>query len=355
MKKILFWGCLLLATACTNELDFDLESAPDALLLSAQLRAEDTRHAVYASLGTGGTLAKAPDLEIWCYVNDKPVTQAVPDKLETVIPPVKPERTAYQRTIYVLDATFEPGDRVRITAEAPGWQASGQSVFPRRPKVTAVDTLSILTPNRWRPEEVTRDLQVSVSLDDPAGEDNWYMLETLLRREVVLHGPTEPDSLMQDIRYIRPNTGDDPILSDGVIISNEELFGTISVNSYNYFSDRLFAGETGRMTFKIGHSDLGASYAPSLNYDQMMRFTSADVTTILEVRVLSIGQEEYNYMKAIGIQASGFYFSNFMEPVAIPNNVSGATGFIGTLSGQSSRFVFPDMHLNWGGIMTESK
>lgn len=348
MRRLHILPFLLLACcACTNDLDFEYRQMPRELLLSSQLRSNAGTHTVFAAMGDARRIQSADGLQITCYVNGARIADAVPGEYESVSTPVYLNASVPQQSVYRFDATFAPGDRItlQVSGADGALLATGETVFTGQPELSAVDTVSIITPGRWQPDNVTREFRVDVSLRDSAGEDNWYMVEAAMLFDAVLHGPGKADLPVREEEYLRIIAGDDPILSDGVILSNEELFGTISSNQYNCFSDRLFKDATGTFSFKLDPNSVnGKNYVP-----RRMRegYNSATVRPRLEIRVEGISQLEYNYLRALGIQTMGSFFNDVVEPSSLPDNIDGASGFIGTLTTACRAFELPVIELDY--------
>ncbi len=350
MKRFLHILTVLALVSCTNKMEFVMESLPDQLLLTAQLKSSESTHAVYAAVGNNHTVKPAPELEMVCTVGGKDITltREVVSKEDGLL------REPWRK--YTFDGALAPGDVVRISARTADGQfsATTESTIPPLPTLSKVDTVTVRTKNLWQPKVESKHLRFKVSVDDPKGE-NWYMLNVLARYDITMHAEGHPDKEISDTRSPKIDSGDDPILSEGVVISNEELFGTLSTNAFHIFSDTLFEGAVGEASFKIDYNDIFNTQFLNIppaesNPDGSTKYMYDGLTlaATLDVNLYGLPLEEYNYLKAIGIRASGFFFSDFMEPIAIPDNVEGADGFIGVMSCEKISIKLPIREITFG-------
>ena len=119
---------------------------------------------------------------------------------------------------------------------------------------------------------------------------------------------------------------EDLVLTDGhLTTADDDKFGILDLavrNLGNVFTDGRF--ENGSYTLKVYTS---IPYISGINGKD---HNYLDVT----VRLLSISQSYYRYLRAMNCLNSEDYNETFMEPVIVPQNVSGGLGFVGTSSEQ---------------------
>ena len=356
MRRFIHIFAALALAACTNDLEFKMASQPEELLLSGQLKTTAQTHTIFAAVGNSNTLRHAPDLRVLCYLNGEPVwaEKWVPD-------PMLGYNSIEDR--YTFSASLKPGDTVRITASSLDgeYTAIAESVVPARPSVASVDTVTVSKPATWDPKVIKHYLKIDLTLDDPAGK-NWYMLQVRAKYHIVLHAEGHPDKEVDEERIPAIDSGEDPVLSEGVVISNEELFGTVTTNTYHIFSDAIFDGGKGETSFKLDYSELSSMMnvpVSNAEWDEdgnmLYKYDGARVDCTLDVDVYALPQDEYNYLKALGIRSSGFFFEDFMEPTAIPDNVEGATGFIGVMCGDTRSFKLPERIIEFEYTSTDKE
>lgn len=102
------------------------------------------------------------------------------------------------------------------------------------------------------------------------------------------------------------------------------LFPTIN-NKYNIFNDNTFRDSYA--TLKV-YTPLYQEYYPVEGhyYDHISRKQT------ITVRLLSITEAEYRYLKALNCLDDGDYDDALMEPISLPCNVIGGLGFVGVCS-----------------------
>ena len=121
---------------------------------------------------------------------------------------------------------------------------------------------------------------------------------------------------------------EDVILTDGhpgnYDDEENELFPTIN-NKYNIFNDNTFRDSYA--TLKV-YTPLYQEYYPVEGhyYDHISRKQT------ITVRLLSITEAEYRYLKALNCLDDGDYNDALMEPISLPCNVIGGLGFVGVCS-----------------------
>lgn len=121
---------------------------------------------------------------------------------------------------------------------------------------------------------------------------------------------------------------EDVILTDGhpgnYDDEENELFPTIN-NKYNIFNDNTFRDSYA--TLKV-YTPLYQEYYPVEGhyYDHISRKQT------ITVRLLSITEAEYRYLKALNCLDDGDYDDALMEPISLPCNVIGGLGFVGVCS-----------------------
>ena len=353
MKK--FLPILLTVMAlqgCTNDLEYKAASAPEELVVSAQLNSSDRTHTVFTYVSSGTALKPAPeDVTVTCLVNGSEAARGVREEVEINVSEGRRERDAtgdrsgeqrFFQGAFTFDLGFSPGDEVTIVAGGGGFSASGTTRFPEAPVIASVDTATVTIQRFWELDKVRKLFRVDVAVEDRPGQDDWFILEAILIQEAVLHREGKEDEPLSKTTVLKIDAGDDKILGEGIILTNEEVLGTLSSNTYNIFRDAFFKDGTGRISFTLNPEELGPNGIISLPEGAAQNYDTAYISSSLEIRVCGISQEEYNYLRALGIQAMTFYNSNFIEPMSIPDNIEGGTGFVGALSASKRAFRLPD-------------
>ena len=167
-------------------------------------------------------------------------------------------------------------------------------------------------------------MQYKITIHDRPNEKNYYRLiieENTYRissEDGIEYGPfsSYPEIINQE----------DIVLTDGhLTTTDDDKFGILDLtvrNLSNVFTDGRF--ENGSYTLKVYTS------IPYISESNRKDHFYLDVT----VRLLSISQSYYRYLRAMNCLNSEDYNETFMEPVIVPQNVSGGLGFIGASSEQ---------------------
>lgn len=149
---------------------------------------------------------------------------------------------------------------------------------------------------------------ISVLIDDPAGEENYY--EIIIYQDAVRYlwdySGTEPvpyDTIRQ--RYNTYLSSDDPVVAGGEFFDDDGTFYGRSL----IFSDETFDGRSYRVRFSYDGSG-GFSEDGSLKYLVFLR---------------SLHREQYLYIKSLQLQRDT-EGNPFAEPVPVYNNIVGGYG-----------------------------
>lgn len=188
-----------------------------------------------------------------------------------------------------------PGHTYRVRVTAPGFApAEATDVLPGVPRAT-------LSTRQLTAEARGGGLyEITVHLDDPAGEANYYALSFHHRQYV--------DGRWTGSYGSSSFRSSDPVLRDG---SLDDILVDAGLSSYDlaYFSDRAIDGKTYDLRIREGMS-------PS-------PFQQPGEQVVFFVRLRAISEAYYRYMKAAALEGDD---SPFTEPVALPSNVEGGFG-----------------------------
>lgn len=178
--------------------------------------------------------------------------------------------------------------------------------------------------------------QFKISLQDRPGEKNYYRLD--IRHDMTVYGQDfAGNDTVVHIRNTELINREDIILTDGNPTNgsddDNDLFGTYIENKYNVFADSRFTDAS--CTLKV-YTDLYNAYGSLYIYD-IIRYSRT-----ITVRLLSISEAEYRYLKALNCLESDNYEDTLMEPVIIPSNVVNGLGFVGVSSEVRTVMQLPD-------------
>lgn len=319
MKKnlsILFMLTSMLFPACENELPYMNKPQAPQLLMNAFLEAGKEENGVSLCMIDA-------DEQQTDYVSNGSITVYVNgEKTETA--QVEKIYGSFNAPNCTLKTPFRPGDHIRFeaTAEDGQYQAGCEVEIPLPIEETIrVDTLRTQLKGN---SSMMDCMQYKITIHDRPNEKNYYRLiieENTYRissEDGIEYGPfsSYPEIINQE----------DIVLTDGhLTTTDDDKFGILDLtvrNLSNVFTDGRF--ENGSYTLKVYTS------IPYISESNRKDHFYLDVT----VRLLSISQSYYRYLRAMNCLNSEDYNETFMEPVIVPQNVSGGLGFIGASSEQ---------------------
>lgn len=312
MKKqsfIYMIGMAASLLACENELPFrDKPQAPQ-LLMNAFLEAGKDENDVSLHIVDGNGTTTFSEGTITVYVNGE-----------------KTEETTVKGSPYwsrhAVKSHFRPGDRVRLEAavEEEKYRGSAEVLVPQPVEESLrVDTLR----TQLKAGDVMRDcLRYRITLHDRPGEKNYYRLviEKQIRRT------TPEGETFVEVQELDIINQEDIVLTDGhLTTSDDDEFGILDVtirNVRNVFTDSRF--QDGPYTLNV------YTYYP--DFQDWGSDRKNHIQVDVAVRLLSITEAQFRYMRAMNCLDSEDYNATFMEPVIVPQNVSGGLGFVGASS-----------------------
>lgn len=353
-----------LLISCENEIPYNSGYQEPQLIMNALLDAESTENYVYLHQGQGNNIGRLNEATLTLIVNGK-ITETpqamtpeeIIGKLEDYPAGMTPVYESILFKKFRLTTALHPGDHIRLeaTAENGKFHVSSEVTVPQPLEAIHVDTcLAYLreynTPRPYR--------QYKITLQDRPNEKNYYRLEITnnfkFRCEYKIFAkdengdliPTEDgwdwvhtvkDTLI-DYSLATLINREDIILTDGHLTSSEdeenEMFPSIE-NKYNVFSDSRFSNSSA--TLKV-YTQLSCDYYPA-EHD----YTKVYCKHTIDIRLISISEKEYRYLKALNCLDDGDYDNVLMEPVSLPSNVEGGLGFVGACSGTKYTIEFPEV------------
>lgn len=341
---IIHIGIILFSTSCENEIPYTPAHSEPQLIMNALLDAGETENYVYLNLSGIHGLSHVEEATVNLYVNGQLIEKA------EELPPLKPIGSLdmvydpnaplnnlpeiAKRKKFRITTVLAPGDDIRLeaTAENGKYHTTADVTVPYPVNPIHVDTClaSLREYNGWGTYR-----QYKVTLQDRPGEKNYYRLD--IRNDITTYG--QYDNYKDTIVYSRETeviNREDVILTDGNPSSSEDdeddFFGTYIENKYNVFTDGRFSGTT--CSLKV--------YTKLYNYDNSGLYNITRRSRSIIVRLLSISEAEFRYLKALNTLESGNYEEALMEPIIIPSNVKGGLGFVGISSETRMTMQLPD-------------
>lgn len=228
----------------------------------------------------------------------------------------------------------------RLEVQAKNKMFVSETFIPKSIPILKTDTAYIEVEKTqhyysWRQ---TRNLRLSVSIDDPSGEENYYRLlfrQKYYQRNGYGYGGQDTTYTLID-EYVHPLLSD-PVFGE-VSYENENPFDLDKiVNSFQIFDDALFNGKSKKIdvTFQylgtrnmlnVNGKTYGSSEFPFEGKDTILN--QVDLTIYLQ----SLSKEAYLYFSSRNAynSANG---DEFVEPVPVYTNIDG--GGLGIFMGIS--------------------
>lgn len=318
---------VLLAVSCKNEIPFDINENPPKLVMNAFINADSLTNYLFLNLTGRRQPTHVEDASLEVRVNGMLREKLRPMAVEATSPP--------RQCTFKLSGTFRPGDLVRIDARtADGLHhAWAEVTVPQR----MTQALQVETANASlrRHGAVQEFLCYKITLNDIPNEKNFYRLIvdkqtkwfSRFEERNLLHLENETlqgnkkilTETYHDYQYI---FREDVVLTDGHPQSDAEeengMFDNAS-NAYGVFDDSRF--ENSPYTLTVYNNPSPQRYGGIQN---ILRYT-VDVY----IRLLSITEAEYYYLKALNIIDSDVFDEVLNEPISYPSNVHGGTGIVG--------------------------
>lgn len=359
--------------ACENEIPYNPGQQNPQLIMNALLNAGQTENLVYLHLSEGNSIGRINEATLSLYVNNKQVEspQAISPEEYYGNMQNQLDKGQYEALlksmrfkIFRLTARLQPGDNIRLEATAEGgkYHVSSQVTVPRPLQSLQVDTCTALI-RQWGSMRAHR--QYRITLEDLPNEKNYYRLEIVNNKDFrcVIYTPNEDENgdyikdengdyiytitkdTVVNYRYTELINREDVILTDGHVTSSDDdenaMFPTNIENKYSIFTDNRFTNSSA--TLKV--------YTPLYddNYDilQSLNYTRCYLKQNITVRVLSLPETYYRYLKALNCMDDEDYDEALMEPISLPSNVEGGLGFVGISSEIQYTIDMPDKKWGW--------
>ena len=359
--------------ACENEIPYNPGEQNPQLIMNALLNAGQTENLVYLHLSEGNSIGRINEATLSLYVNDKQVEspQAISPEEYYGNMQNQIDKGQYEALlknmrfkIFRLTARFQPGDNIRLEATAEGrkYHVSSQVTVPRPIQSLRVDTCTALI-RQWGSMRAHR--QYRITLEDLPNEKNYYRLEIVNNKDFrcVIYMPSEDENgdyikdengnfiytitkdTVVNYRYTELIIREDVILTDGHVTSSDDdenaMFPTNIENKYSIFTDNRFTNSSA--TLKV--------YTPLYddNYDilRSLNYTRCYLKQTITVRLLSLPETYYRYLKALNCMDDEDYDEALMEPISLPSNVEGGLGFVGISSEIQYTIDIPDKQWGW--------
>lgn len=319
---------IFVLSACETEIPFNIENNPPKLMLNALFEAE--RDTNYISLGLSGRdyTTLIDDAKIDIYINNE-----LKDEITEAGLLGDNQIKAYKTVL-----KFSPGDIIRIEAKTNDgkYHAWAEDVVPEPIGIENMDTITYTgkIPGLDNKEFYALHLKITFT-DEPAIKNYYRLAITECTKWYGISESTAVDSVVTFNGAFNLSEQADIVLNDGKHPSGNFDFPLSEVeNSFNVFDDSRL---NGTYVMSIGISLLSRDLFPC---NMKVKQISKEV----RVRLISITEAEFYYLKALNLYASTDFDFFLSQPMSFPGNVHGGAGIIGFESESSHTIVLPDFY-----------
>lgn len=344
--------------SCENEIPYNPGTQEPQLIMNALLDAGATENYVYLHMNRGYNLEQLKEATLTLSVNDRTET------LEAISPEEyykdvidKFDEEAFKHIVenmrftpFRLTASFHPGDRIRLEANAENgkYHASAEVIVPHPVEQLHVDTCTVYL-REYHKQTPYR--QYKITLQDRPNEKNYYRLDIrnensyrlLWKENKGEENEVTRDTIVSGYKSCEIINREDVILTDGHPTGYDdegnELFPTIT-NKYNIFNDSMFRNS--HATLRV-YTPLNFPGYPTYTWNHY--YEEIYHTQTITIRLLTLTEAEYRYLKALNCLKDDNYDESLMEPVCLPSNVNGGLGFVGICSETNVILKMPEQSI----------
>lgn len=311
----------LLSVSCENELPFNIKENPPKLVMNALINADSLTNTLFLNF-TGREYAT--------HVKDATVEVRINGQLTESLRPLPSKEEGDMQSHFDITSKFSPGDIVRIDAitDDGKYHAWAEVIVPKPlEKIEKIDTLTV----PFLRYGYTSDyLRYKITFSDRPNEKNYYRLIVDERIGTFELNDETGELIAKTTHNYQYIDREDIVLTDGHPSSgddeNNSMFDTPQ-NIYGIFDDSRFRNTSYTMTvYNFIKRD------PNINQPYPEK-------SEVIVRLLSITETEYYYLKALNLVDSDDYDETINEPIKYPSNVHGGTGIIG-ISTEVGKIVY---------------
>lgn len=335
--------------ACENTIMYEYDPSDGKITILGQLSTTNSKHTLFLSMSYPDRIDSLPGAKVECFVNGaRSVAKAIPagytEELvnwQTGETMLVPNRFPY--TQYEFEASFKPGDKVRIEASKGNLNAWTELVVPKPGTIMSVDTATVVKSFVYQDIDGTDTyeqeyLEFTLRLRDVQGEDNYYSMNGDMTTVTSLSSDGEGETRVdtEGPYWLDYETFHDLILEDGYSSGMGELFeDLLPVNSTHCFSDKMFKDSDATVRFYI------PSYYFKSRYYYFFEADRAEINRFLNLSLKSFDRSFYNYLRALNNMATyGYDVSPIIEPTMLPNNVNGGMGIVSIAAESTVEMIF---------------
>lgn len=331
LHYMLYTICLAaLLSACERELPYNVGNQETQLVMNALLDVNKEENLVHLCLSEPHSTRPVTQATVTLYINDRQAETA--------------EETEYDNRVktYRLRSRLQSGDRLRLeaVAEEGRYHATGEVTVPQPPEAIQVDTFPARI-KQYGSYDPARRFRITVH--DPAGANNYYRLAIAYTNRFDGTNWAGRDTTIYVHREAEIINREDVVLTDGRPGSTDpddadenDVMGNYIENLYNVFNDSRFSGTSYDLRV---YTDLMEHWYPS---DFPDTYTN---NTTITVRLYSLTETGYRYLRTLNTLESDNYDTTLMEPAIIPGNVQGGLGIVDACIATEAHIRLPEQVL----------
>ncbi len=320
--------------ACENEISFNQKIKPPRLIMNAFINADSTNNILYLNLSGQNIISDVKDATIEVRVNEMLVEKPHP------IEDFSTDKLRHQKK-FLITHKFNAGETVRIDAKTNDGihHAWAEVIVPQAPNlIEKIDTATV--PYHLYDSYYESKLRFRITFTDRVNEKNYYRF--ILDRKSILHAylPDEKKDTIVMVHNYSMAVREDMVLTDGhpSISDNDNDMFEQANNIYGVFDDNRIYDQTYTMTVYMGENKL-----PYI----MKNYIPKKLELECYVRLLSINEIDFKYLKTLNIIDSDIYDSTMMEPITFASNVNGGLGLVGISTETCFKINLPSVEYDY--------
>ena len=313
----------LLMWSCENDIVLKEAVINPKLIMNAFINADSTNNVLYLNMSASVVIGHIEEATIEVYVDNKLVETA------TKMPP---QHIMDNQKRYLITTKFNPGDLVRIEARTPDGKHHAwiEETILRPPlPIEKVDTATVKVRIN---DELNDRLRFRITFTDKANETNYYRL--ILERTYTIkvrYNNGEEETVSQ--QFFKIISDEDLALNDGQPAANDNDLFENPKNIYGVFSDNYINGHTYTLNVYMEPND----YPDMYNVEEVLELNQECL-----IRLQSISQTSFKYLKALNVIDSGAYDEMMMEPITFGSNVHNGLGMVNISTETTFRMTLPE-------------
>lgn len=307
----------LLFFSCENTIPFKTNDVPQKLIVNALINSNKAENSIYLHLTGVNNVSFVRDGVIKIYLNGT--------LKETIRVEEMKDEWGADVEQYVSRLLYSPGDAVRMEVETEDgkYQAYAELTVPAPVAIEKIDTMTFRTNGQNNMDYI----RLKTTFTDVPESKDFYRI--LVDRYQTFYGVSRITG--NDTSFVITSPAsliihEDVVLTEGrpgTINENDDLFMTQNENLYTIFDDTRLNGTYSMITTL-------SLYSYYYFYDGDIKIERMDMD--VNVRLISLTEAEYYYLRALNIYDSDNYDDVFSPPILFPTNVNGGTGIVGASS-----------------------